>query len=186
MPIRIEPLSSLGVYFLLLFFLFILNLSLCLYSRNRVATVAAAAMSHFIICEEENAKQYIRLFWFHASTHRCNWKPCLYILLVSLLLLPVFVMKKKLILAWTLWKHLLIYICIQTLDTHVFDAVRSLSCSRLQTSKCARYACSYVENSSIFLSISLHLCLSFDSARTVAHTHRFAISIVACLFCPCT
>lgn len=42
-------------------------------------------------------------FCFDASTHRCNWKPPS-ILLVSLLLLPVFVMKKKLILAQTFSK----------------------------------------------------------------------------------
>lgn len=91
--------------------------------------------------EVENAKQCILdgccCFCFVASTHRCNWKPCLWILLVSLLLLPVFVMKKKLILAQTLWKHLLIYIFIQTLDTVVhFFSIRHLAVS-IDLSKCS-------------------------------------------------
>lgn len=96
--------------------------------------------------------------------------------------------KKKLILAWTLWKHLLIYICIQTLDTDVlFDTVLLLSvrpfslylCSHGKLThlhsyrKLALNHTSYVLLSFLFslcLSLSLSLCHSF----TFSHTRWFA------------
>lgn len=124
-------------------------------SLARLIRALCARICYFIIREEENAKQYIHLFWFHGSTHRCNWKPCLYILLVSLLLLPVFVMKKKLILAWTLWKHLLIYICIQTLDIGV-ALYCSLSPSRLGLCIYLPFYLTHLFSLLLFLIISLY------------------------------
>lgn len=152
---------------------------------------------YFITCEEENAKQYIRLFWFHGSTHRCNWKPCLYILLVSLLLLPVFVMKKEIDPGLNFMKTFIdLYLYS---NTRYWCAVRhcslTLGPSILALSRFARQTDAFpvISNTltqSYWLSYSPVLSVTLQHSQPYSlvglSNRSYAISIMACLFCSCT